>query len=140
MRDTLESLNVSDPEIVFFNTDYYGGEGIHWILLVIDPIRSTLLYYDPLGESYKKYEEIKTFAKKNNLRITEYKQKTQYIDSSSCGFHAMYVAKILNPILKKGDLSSSNFIKTIHNEIGGRPSFESNQKVLKYAVKNKLLY
>lgn len=84
------------------NTDYYDGEGIHWVAIFVNVIKEpyTLEYFDSGGEAimketleyFKKLKEliIKRFEPKKDILIINVSNRIQQVDDYSCGSYALY--------------------------------------------------
>jgi hypothetical protein len=72
------------------NTDISTGGGLHWFVL-LKTDKSTLEYFDSLGVSENKLNNLKRFSKFKTISIINYNETAfQKQDSDSCGLFVLY--------------------------------------------------
>lgn len=79
---------------MIYNTDYMGGEGIHWISIFIVPSEKTFEVYDSYGRNIQSepLQYCQHLSEKYNIdfETKNYNVKQQDYNTDECGVYALY--------------------------------------------------
>lgn len=129
------NLRLHEPHIV--NTDRTGGPGVHWIVLV--KLRHGIIYlYDPLGPKNRLVDQygrsVRSLIKANR----QYPYETQIDTTSHCGYFAIFVARLIQDMVKSGsELTPTTITKAIEAHFGQSADW-GDVKRMWQAVKKEL--
>ena len=95
--DTLPREEIHSPFFIIANTDYSFGNGKHWVLIFLQDLNTSPIWFDPLGQSPEKYKPEFLLYLSNYFKAYRRNTRTyQASDSNRCGEFCLYMADMLS--------------------------------------------
>jgi hypothetical protein len=125
------------------NLDINNNGGTHWVNIFVDNGSKILFYMDPFGSELlngKPPLSVKSYAKKNNLKIVTNKMTIQAINSNFCGYYSIFFGLMMNKLYSKyGYISEKMMNKELKKYFDDWPDNKNARKIIAFSKEKGLL-